>query len=301
MHRGNDVFQSCTEEHWSVSSQKQPYWLYVHLNLAVPFAKNRLIIEHSYMASSKATGQAYSSPPITEAVIGITFETPSSDKDISAAAKKLSSHYGKSDDIKDINVTVNNQAGKNTKPKINYTENEIGKRLSSEDMTHIIVVRPSTLTVSRLAPYAGWDDFFAQFKRDWSIWRRIAGFKKITRIGLRYINRLDIPINGPKIEENEYLNFYPKVPDNFPLIQNYKVNSVAIYEDIGCLLQLNSAVVESPLLNHISFIVDIDLIRQHDLPTKDELIYKLLHTMRDRKNEIFESCITDKARVLFEK
>ena len=77
------------------------------------------------------------------------------------------------------------------------------------------------------------------------------------------------------------------------------MQAVLRIEDIGCKLTLNSAVVPAPILDHASFIIDQDIAKEVDLPQSDNDIYELLNEIRVRKNNVFEACISDRARELF--
>jgi uncharacterized protein (TIGR04255 family) len=65
------------------------------------------------------------------------------------------------------------------------------------------------------------------------------------------------------------------------------------------MLTLNSSSAPSPLLGHAAFIVDEDIAKEGDPPQNDDAIYALLNQIRVKKNEIFEACITPRARELF--
>jgi len=69
--------------------------------------------------------------------------------------------------------------------------------------------------------------------------------------------------------------------------------------DVDAQLMINTGVMPSPLLNYTSFLIDIDIGRTHDVPQRDEEIFEFLTSIRDKKNMIFEACITDRARELF--
>jgi uncharacterized protein (TIGR04255 family) len=58
--------------------------------------------------------------------------------------------------------------------------------------------------------------------------------------------------------------------------------------------------VRSPLERHFSVLLDIDVVREVDVPQKDNEIWKELDLMRTHKNRIFEECVTDSARKLFD-
>jgi len=152
---------------------------------------------------------------------------------------------------------------------------------------------------SQLAPYPGWDLFFERFHRDWVVWKRTHGYRKITRIGVRYINRIDIPITESIVRHEEYLNVYPHTPSQFQALTAYNVAMQTLFPEIGCVLTLNSSSAPSLLLGHGAFIVDQDIAKESDPPQSDDGIYALLNQIRDKKNEVFEACITPRARELF--
>ena len=166
-------------------------------------------------------------------------------------------------------------------------------------MTELIIIFPKSIVVSQLAPYPGWDTFFERFVRDWKLLKRVLDFQTIQRLGVRYINRIDIPCNTPTIEHEEYLNIYPKVTDKFGSLAEYAVQAKVFMQDLECMLTINSAVVPAPILNHASFVVDQDIAREINVPQKDDDIFALIEKIRVRKNEVFESCVTDRARALF--
>ena len=70
-------------------------------------------------------------------------------------------------------------------------------------------------------------------------------------------------------------------------------------EDLECMLTINSAAVPAPILNYASFVIDQDISRETNIPQKDDDIFALIQKIRVRKNEVFESCVTDRARALF--
>ena len=194
-------------------------------------------------------------------------------------------------------VSVNVELGDT--PNSNVQETDRGYRLSSSDLTELLVLLPRSITVSQLAPYPGWDRFFDRFRRDWRLWRRTLGFRTVQRIGVRYINRLDIPVEGPTVEHEKYLNVFPHVASEFGPLQAYSVQVKILMDDLKAELVINSASVPSPILNHASFIIDQDITRQVEVPQKDKEIFDLLDQIRHKKNRVFESCVTDHARGLF--
>lgn len=242
----------------------------------------------------------YDRPPITEAVIGITFETSIDEAEIASVQEKFSSNYPHHQTLSNLSFKVNVDTNKNNAATTAVNE-EIGHRRSTSDMTQLLVLLPTTFIVSQLAPYPGWDEFFDRFVRDWKLWNWHMGFRQIKRIGVRYINRIDIPVSesASVIEHEEYLNVFPKVPDSLGPITAYGVQTAFMLADIECNLNLNSAAVPSPILNHASFLIDQDIYKEVNPPQSEKDIQALLQKIRVKKNQIFEDCISDRARELF--
>ena len=68
--------------------------------------------------------------------------------------------------------------------------------------------------------------------------------------------------------------------------------------DLNALLVLNEALMPPPDPNVVSVLLDIDLFCEEPLPDNEDGLWALFEEMRDRKNQIFEACITDKTREL---
>ena len=175
----------------------------------------------------------------------------------------------------------------------------ITNQFSSSDMTQLLHVTPNSFLVSQLAPYEGWKKFNERIIRDWGIWRKHAGFQDIKRVGMRYINRIDMPLEGPILEYEDYITVYPTLPKILDPCTFHAVNVRVNLEDINSVLNLKSALVESPLPEHLAIVVDLDISRVFEEPLSDDDLYSYINEARTKKNTIFEACITDKARELF--
>lgn len=243
---------------------------------------------------------SYKHAPITEAVIAINFATSMDSAEFDKVSDKFGSHYPQHQRVENVKVAVQLPVGQKDIPTTEI-DREVGHRRSSSDMTELLVLWRSAFVVSQLAPYPGWDEFFQRFVRDWKVWKRAMGFRPIGRLGVRYINRIDIPLSGHIVEHETFLNVYPKLPDILGQVGAYAVQAVLPIEDIGCRLTLNSAVVPAPILGHASFVIDQDIAKEVDLPQSDKAIYELLNEIRVRKNNVFEACISDRARELFQR
>lgn len=239
----------------------------------------------------------YKHPPIAEAVIGLTFESDTNVAELDKAQRKLGKFYPNHQPLRQIKVqfTVSPTAHHGQ----NALDEEVGHRRSTNDQTEIAILKKNSITVSQLAPYVGWEKFLQRFKRDWDTIKQAIGFRPIKQIGVRYINRIDIPFEGIGVRMADYLKALPNIPDQFGVVSGYSVSAEVQMPDIHCVLRLNSGAVPSPLPKCVSVILDLDLIRNQEAPQSDSEISATLEKMRERKNAFFESAITENARELF--
>jgi uncharacterized protein (TIGR04255 family) len=142
-------------------------------------------------------------------------------------------------------------------------------------------ISPNFIATSRLAPYEGWEPFFARSRQNWDIWKRIVGRREFTRIGVRYINRIDIPAGGP-IEVEDYLLFSPKLPNTLPSqpMSSFAVNAALPLEFEGFTLKLNAGSAPRPLVKGYSVLLDFDISRTQNLPRNDEDLWSLIAGVR---------------------
>lgn len=240
---------------------------------------------------------SYDHPPITEAIIGINFAAPLELAEVEKLNGKFLKLYPQHQSVQNVNVKL--ELNEDGHANADRTEVDRGHRRTNADINELVVLWRAAFTVSQLAPYPGWEVFFARFVRDWKIWKRTAGFRSVSRIGVRFINRIDIPIKDDMVKHEAYLNVYPKLPDVFEQIGPYAVQAQIPLEDIHCVLTLNSASVPAPILGHGSYLIDLDIAKNTDPPQNDKDIFALLNQIRTKKNEIFEACISNDARALF--
>lgn len=239
----------------------------------------------------------YSAPPITEAVIEIKFSQPLEANKLSKLNVLLSKGHRQGQLVKSLVLDVELNEGE-SQPRASRTEVH-GYRLEGADPAELLILWPQSIVLSQLAPYPGWDAFIARFRTAWKVMRRVGGYREITRVGVRYINRVDIPFEDGKAEYEKHLNIYPKLPESMESVDMYTVQTLSRLPDIGCSLRINSGRMPSPLINHASFILDIDIAKEQDLPMKEGSLFELLDAVRLEKNRIFEDCVSDLARDRF--
>jgi uncharacterized protein (TIGR04255 family) len=238
----------------------------------------------------------YARAPITEAVIELRFAKPCDKSVVETAGRRLRAEYYYLDNENTVQLRFEPAAQKSE-----VASTWAGVKLSSLDRADNVVYRQTTFVCSRLAPYTGWDDFLGRTKRAWQVWRKAAGVIALSRIGVRYVNRIDIPLaEQPLVRVEDYLNVVAKSPDDLgQALTSYMMQVVRPLGVDDCVLALNSGTVVSPLIGFASLALDLDVFREVNLPQRDEDLWDVLNRIRGHKNRIFENCITDRARALF--
>jgi len=166
--------------------------------------------------------------------------------------------------------------------------------------TDIVGVRVDGFSFSRLAPYQTWDSMSKEAGRLWAAFRSIIGESVSTRVALRFINQLDIP--SRIVDFKDYLTTSPEVGSALPQgISGYMMQLQIPQGSIDgheAMLILNQAMVPPPNDETVSIILDIDVFVEGLNISDDTKLWPLIESLRDRKNAIFEGCITDKTRQL---
>lgn len=240
--------------------------------------------------------QIYARPPAVAAVIEIRTAADVPADALRKVRVRLAKRLPVSEDL--VNVSLSGVAGA---PNMNVNQVPIGHRLVSGDGATTVLVRNNGLTVSRGAPYLGWEALAAEFEASWKTWARVVGRKPIAQIGVRFTNRLDIPWDSPRVvEETDYLNVgTPKPPFDHGHYQSFFSIFETTITDEAFKLILQVGVAEPQLVEHVALLLDIDVISRVDGSLSDTDLWERLGQMRLEKNRIFEACITDKARALF--
>jgi len=235
----------------------------------------------------------YANAPITEAVIDIRVNL-SKDIDISELENfyvEESNNYPKKNAIKAIEARFTGGEHVSAAAK----QMPYGIAFTSKDKRQIVQVRLDGFTFSRLVPYQNWETFRDEGRRLWEVYYNLVKPESVTRIAVRYINRLDLPL--PLNDFTDYLKTVPEVSSDLPQgLAGYFMQLTIPYEDIQSTLLLNQAIVEPDREGVVSVILDIDLFRTNNLPEEHDAVWAFFETLHDKKNEIFEACITNHTR-----
>jgi len=129
----------------------------------------------------------------------------------------------------------------------------------------IVQARIDGYTFNKLKPYESWDSFRTEARKLWNIYFQITKPVRITRIALRYINRIEIPL--PMNDFKEYVI---------------------------------TQTMEKPTENQrLPLILDIDVFSEISFINSDEEMWNKFEKLRKFKNDVFFDSITEKTKELF--
>src|SRR5271166_2229418 len=133
--------------------------------------------------------RTYLRPPVTEAAIELRYETAVAQPVLERAAARLNKEYAIVETELAQNVNLDPQAGTAA-----FSTLWQGMKLSSADRTEVVLFRMTGLVIGHLAPHKGWEHLLEKTKIAWFALARASGENlKLSRAGVRYINRIDIP------------------------------------------------------------------------------------------------------------
>ena len=245
----------------------------------------------------------YSNAPIQEAVIYVqtVSSTFSNMSRLESCAKKLRETLPLHQKLTETSVGVAVNAGQSTNMHANTSF--VGYRLETvEDPKKVLQIKPDSFTFSWLRPYETWEAFCGMAKDYWAVFFESMRPDSISRLGVRYIDRLNLPADEKGLVDHEkYLTVYPHLPPQAGLTQMVIANAVMQVQmpqpDINAMLVHNQASAPPVEANSISLILDTDIFSDAGWPV-DAAAWEFIDCLHDRHNDAFECFITDLTREL---
>jgi len=245
-----------------------------------------------------ATQAHLENAPIVEALVDIRVKLPS-DVDISnleSMGELISNQYPKKKKRMRFEGKIDFKDDKTPEHRdtLSWVDGYI---YTSEDEKHIVQARLDGFTFSRLEPYQKWETLREEAQKLWSNYLKIASPEIITRVALRYINRLELPL--PMGDFNEYLTSPPVIPQNLSQeISNFLTRVVIPEKPIESFAMVTQA-FERVVNNKVPIILDIDVFKKKEYDVSKKDAWEDIDKLRDFKNRIFFEFITERTKELY--
>lgn len=173
----------------------------------------------------------------------------------------------------------------------------VGVRLDDEDGKWAIQGKSDGLTVSRLAPYSSWDDLLATARALWSDYVELFAPEMVIRLGVRYVNLLPVPADGP-VDLDTLLTAGPRIPKDLPQqMAEFMTRLVLPLPENGIVLtvvQAPGAAATGANARSAGVILDIDAACDRSYALDQTAMWEKLEQLRGVKNMAFFGSVTRK-------
>jgi len=236
----------------------------------------------------------YRNPPIQEAVCEVHFVHPKplSQQEITQMGEHWKKDYPQQQVVEEKALRLEIALGKSQ-----TSEEVLGHKLlaRSNDGKDIVQLGASLLAVNRLPPYAGWEETFREviqqrFREAFSVF----GFSAISRLNLRYINRIEVP-ESPLVWRRWFMTA-PPIPVSLAGEPQFfqSQTQLPLVDDLVATINFSTI----PGASKPIVMLDIDVLWQGKIPI--EGLASALDKVHLPHNVLFESYLTDSLRAVFD-
>ncbi len=239
----------------------------------------------------------YKNPPAIEVLCEIYFsETQSNLTLFGDFYQKIRDSYPQQKQLNKVGFEMNFTQGAVQTKQVNQGSM---MRFSKEDNSQLVQITQNLLTVNKLKPYSGYNNFRENVQDVLKTYLELSKPKYTERIGMRYIDKIAIPEESFELEK--YFNFALSFANQeYSTINgiSFKVQITPKHQSHQLLVTLNSVI--STEEGKSEFILDMynTFVLHKDID--EEFILKTLDEAHENIEYVFEAVITDSARNLFE-
>jgi uncharacterized protein (TIGR04255 family) len=173
-----------------------------------------------------------------------------------------------------------------------------GYRFRTKDKLEIATFKQDGFSFSRLKPYTRWEQVFSEAERLWKIYTSAAGAEELSRIALRYINRILLPL--PIVDFARYLTAPPAIPPRAPqVITSFLFRGVLLEPHSGITTNFTQVVEGPPEGASLPFILDIDAYIMKAMNPDSPEVISSFSLLREMKNRVFFASLTEQTIEMF--
>jgi len=183
-----------------------------------------------------------------------------------------------------INVRIDDRRGTG---EIGKTTNLLGYIFSNIQGNRKVQFRLDGYSFNMLRPYSNWEEFSTAAFNYLQKYIALAKPLSIIRIGLRYINRIDLPFENQAFEN--YIKYLPPVPAGLPKKFEKYFLQMQIPADDSLSKAVISQTFEQEKNGRIPFIIDIDVFQDDRIKATDSLTERFnnLRILKNRRMQTF--------------
>jgi uncharacterized protein (TIGR04255 family) len=168
-----------------------------------------------------------------------------------------------------------------------------GLTLTSKGEKYIAKYHINLFSLSRLHPYEDWNCFINEAKRLWEIHFKLARPLEIQRLGVRFINRIQLSHENIQLEDY-FIGFSSDIPAIKLNINGFLHHDIFSLPGFPYMMNIIKTIQPKTASQDPALILDIDVYTQQPFEPKREMIDQKLLDLHWLKNKIFFSSITPK-------
>lgn len=248
--------------------------------------------------TSTTVRRRYKNPPIEEALVEFRM-APGQEWDLTIPGKlheKVKDAYpGKPRQQKLLQASFQAVQGQ---PAGFAVQEGIGRvQLIDAEAKKLLSLGPDVLSINVLRPYDGWEHFKPRVERALRSYVEVSGAERVSRIGVRYINRVDLA--AVAVDLATHFCCGPAVPPGLPTrVGGFLNRAELVYED-DVKLVVTFATIDAPA-GSSAFLLDLDVIWEGSEPLGIDAALAKVDDLHEREAEAFEAHITDTTRGVFD-
>lgn len=235
--------------------------------------------------------------PITEAIVDFRVRAkPGLDVNVFKSLQgKLSAEYPEVKEIKAFEAEIR-IGSEGVQPGPVKHHGVIGLRFVSDDGLNLAQFRLDGFSFHRLKQYTSWNEIFPTVDELWARYVDVAEPSTVTRLALRYINRIELPAVPDGYQK--FMTAPPPMPSAIPGRVSKFLTRVTIHDEEKKLdAHVTQALETQQADNKQNLILDIDAFKDFSkkgLEVHSDDIKRTLNALHGLKNRIFfESCTED--------
>lgn len=182
-----------------------------------------------------------------------------------------------------------NRGAVGAKTTLSLDQNVEGLKFESSDKKKNFAISDKRLSVELHGEYLGWDNFIEEAKKIWNAFTKIENSIVLTGISLRFINRINLPINTRDL--SDYFTTYLNSSSGEHSINSFQLRYTS-NDKADNIKNIITHALEMPIGDVLPYIFDIDTILVDDINDENDLWGKF-NLLRSKKNSIFNDGITD--------
>lgn len=246
--------------------------------------------------------EPFPNAPISEAVLDIRLDAEGAPafEALDRFVQAVKADYPQAKKVGQLRAELRADLGAAQAPQLTHTTSAepFGYQCISADGKRIAQPQVHGFVFSKLRPYERWATFRDEARRLFELYCEQFGPRSVRRVALRTINRLDIP--GTQIDFKDWIRTGPEISPVLPQgLDGFFLQVQQPYDDVKAKCIIHETLVPPEVPNTVAVVLDIDLFRDAEIPQEPTDLWSLFDELRNKKDDIFLGCITERMRETF--